>query len=594
MVKRRRNSFALFFIAVSWMGAGMGLDIKNGLIAKDFSAFLEKKLDAAFAGKEVKLDKIGGGVFGNLTINDFSVSENSSPIFSVDRVVVKYNLFNLLMRRFENSGRIYLVSPSIFFTQKKEAPAISPAPAAAPLTKRANLFYGPVRFQILNGSICGFNGKPVLNNMAGVVVFHNSRLSFNGLRGSFLNLPVVVNGRIENPLDSPVVKLRLLITGKYYTARLAFKSSGQKGEGAVRGYVKFFDKFGVSFRGRINIVSADTIEIKDFLVEDQLAINGEINLSNGSSKFTIRPSTGAIKILTNCDREKGFSIHSKLDHISPFGFDILSQLNIKTDLCELRDSAPFLRGQIETQNLIVNYKPFKEIRASWILKKDELFITSLELGSEYRLFGRIGLDKPYNMDLTLSANGALVEDWLVFSKYEEPGKFSGLLNGKLKIQGPLKEPVTKGNFSVREGNIKKVRFNAINFNLKGKGPILTISDSRIIKDGGFLYIEGYLDLRKFGKRNVFENVNIKTDQRIVVWEGWDISKDIDTSEVKLEKEINEDFGVNFRTYTGGEDVSEDRKDTEIGVDYKIKKDDSINLRMKEDSAFVGVEHKVKF
>ena len=266
-----------------------------------------------------------------------------------------------------------------------------------------------------------------------------------------------------------------------------------------------------------------------------------------------------------------------------------------TSVYKTEDSPFILNGSLKTENLILNYKPFRDIKAKWVLKRDDLFINTLELGDEYRLFGKVGLNKPYDVDLNLVINNADIRDWALFSNYADPSKASGIMDGKFKIQGPMKEPTSKGGFSIRDGNINDLRFNSLTFNLIGKGPILKVSDSRISKEGGVLYIDGEIDLKKLGKRNIFENVQVTTDQKVIVWEGWDVSKD--SSEVKLSRPVGEDFGVNFKTYVNKDNlrmVDEEEKKSEVGVDYKIQKDDNINVRMKQDSAFVGVEHKVKF
>lgn len=605
LVRRRRFSGMLFFTALSWMGIGMGFDIRSGLIAKDFSGFLEKKLNAVFIGKAFKLERIGGGVLGKLTVEDFSVADTSdvsASTFSVDKIIVKYNFVNLLMRRFERSSDIYLISPKLIFNVGRDDSAgglsfgdgVSSVSASNPLIQKAGAH--PLRFHMLNGSISGVGNATILNNMSGSVTFSNSTLTFNNVKGTVFNLPVSINGRIEDPLgERPAIKLRFLAKDKYYSARIAFKNTPNKrGEGTAQGYAQFFDRIDISFNGRVNTGSKDVIELKDFSVGRLFTINGEVNTVNKAGKFMVTPKAGHIKIISNINAKNGLSLYANLNHINPFGFDILTRLNVDTALYEAKGPLPIFKGLIKTQNLIINYKPFDEIKASWLLKKDELFITSLELGDKYRLFGKLNLNRPYNMDLDLSINGAAVEDWLVFSKYAEKGDFAGLMNGRLNIQGPLKEPTTKGAFSLKDGNLRELRFDSINFNLNGKGPILKIDDSKITKADGYLYINGEIDVRKLGNRNVLEDMRIETDQKVIVWEGWDISKDTHTSEVKLNKEVAEDIDVIFKTYSNSGAVNDERKRNEIGLDYKIRKDDSINVRMKEDGAFVGVEHKIKF
>lgn len=596
----------------------MGFDIKSGLIARDFGTFLEKRLNAVFADKEVRLSGIEGG-FRKLAIDDFSVyrkisvgtSEEKagpSPIFSADKIIIKYRLLNIALRQFEKLDGIYLVSPSLVFSPNRNG-GIALSPHNSSYFSKASAYNGgPVRFHILNGSITILDRKPILRNLEGRVTFHNSNLIFNDLKGTFLSLPVSVNGRIDNVLEDPVIKLRLSVKDKYYAATFMFKSTDQKNEGLIHGSLRLFDRFDVHFKGKTDISSGEIIEINRLAVTNPFdaktwfILNGSINLSDKASKFIVTPKTqsghvydgqaGNIKIISRINEEKGLSVYAKLNHVDFFGHDVLSELDISANFYKGAGSDEMLKGTLKTRNLILNYKPFQEIEASWVFKKRELFITNFELEGGYRLFGKIKLSNPYDIDLNLSINNADLTNWLIFSKPAQEAAFSGLISGRIKAAGPLRNPLTSGSINVKDGNINDVRFSAINFNLKGKGPIFTISDSRMLKEGGVLYIYGEVDLKKFGRRNIFEDVKIETDQRVIIWEGWDITKS--PSEIKAEKNLGEDFGVNFKTYVSAGTIDDDQKNSEIGLDYKIKKDDSINVRMKNDSAFVGVEHKIKF
>lgn len=588
----------------------MGFDLKSGVIARDFSAFLEKKLNTLFADEEIKLSRISGGVVSTLSIDDFNIyrrapqgppaDAGTSPlILSVDRNNIKYNFVDLLLRRFERFGGIHLISPSFFFVPGQSRRFVLP-PAGQSFCE-AN----PVTLRILNGNFIayGLGRHPILSNMEGSATFCNTTLILKNVKGNFLNLPVVVNGRIDNPLERPAIKLRLLIAQKYYTARFAVKSSGQQGEGAVWGVVTLLNGPSVHLKGKIRITSSEIIELRDVVVENTLRIDGDIDVANKATKFMIASARASettsanepryIKVISSISQEKGLNVYTKLNHLNCAGMDVLSQINMNASIHKAEDASPILRGALKTQNLILDYRPFKDITASWVLKKDELFINTLELGDEYRVFGRIQLRWPYNVDLNLTVNNAELADWLSFSKSGLPNGFiSGRLSGRLKTKGPIAAPVTKGSFEVRDGNIRDVRFRLINFNVAGKGPVLAVSDSRILKEGGYLLINGEIDLRKLGRRNIFEDLKIETDQHTIVWEGWDISKD--STEVRLKRQVSEDFDVNFKTYMYNEKTDGEQKENELGIDYKIRKDDSLNVRMKEGGAFVGVEHKIKF
>lgn len=624
--KRRRFSNILFVTALCWVGVGMGFDVKSGLIARDFNSFLEKKLDTIFIDKDVRSSKITGGVFDKLTINDFSVYQKTPAsvvgapkdkkgplVFSSDRVIIKYNALDLLLRRFDRFGGIYLISPTFAFVPGRPHEFSLPIPVrslAKDLAgKRGNAVLaglpglgkshgqvgqtGPIVLHILNGKIMGLGKKPVLSNLDGDVTYFRSVIVFNNLKGKFFDLPVVVNGRIENPSRDPVMKLRILVNEKYYTARIAVKNIHKKDEVSVQGSIRLFDRFDIYVNGKINIVSGRVIGIRDLAVKDLFSINGGIDLSNKSGKFIIKPKTGTIDITSSIGKNNNLSVYANLKHLNLFGLDVLSRIAVNTTLYKTADSSSIFRGALRTENLILNLKPFKDVKANWVMKKGKLLINSIELGDEYTLSGKVDLVKPYKVEMVLTINNAAIGDWLLFAKNASPDVLSGIMNGKIQIAGPLGALTTKGSVQIKDGNIRDFRFKAINLNLAGKGPIINISDSRVLEEGGFLYINGEIDLRKLGRRNLFENTRVTTDQKVIVWEGWDISKD--SSEVRVKRQLNEGIDINFKTYKESDNISKDKNRSEIGLDYDIKNDNNINVRVKDDnSAFVGVEHKVKF
>ncbi|MBI4335443.1 MAG: hypothetical protein HY589_02185 [Candidatus Omnitrophica bacterium] len=615
LLRKRRISGILFFAAFSWAGMGMGLDIKSGLIAKDFADFFETRLNKTFVNSDIRLSGVEGGGFNKLAVRDFKVYRRQDPVplFSVDKIIINYSLWDLALRRFENLGKIYLVSPSLSFAANRAGNLALPQGASLYLSGASAYAGRPIRFHILNGGITAFGRTPVLRNLKGVVEFSGHDLRLSNMEGAFLNMPVVVNGSIDDLLGRPAVKLRLLARDRYYSVRCAFKGLIHEGEGRLWGDVRLFDRFTARFKGRVGVAPDGTLEIKRLAIaglpgcKAPLLVNGDINLTDRAGKFIIRTAGGDtarsefgfeppyIKLICALNKGRGLSVYAKISHVNFFGHDLLSQAAINLDLYKASDSSSdALKVALKTQNLILDYRPFKEIEANIVLKKRELFIANLELKDGYRLFGKVLLNRPYSTELNLSIINGELADWLLVAGVGGGQPVSGVVNGKIKVRGPLNALSTDGRVNIKDGNINNAKFNAINFSVKGKGPTLLISDSRVFKDEGVLFIDGEIDVRKLGRRNIFEDLKITTDDKVIVWEGWDIAKS--HSEVQARKDLGEDFDVNFKTYIkdAGVNLDKDEKKNEIGLDYKIKKDDSINLRMKDDSAFVGVEHKVKF
>ncbi len=580
----------------------MGFDIRGGMIAKDFQTFLEGRLNSVFVGKEVRLSKIGADAIRNFTVNDFNLynktpdgKRDPAPVISVDRIIIRYNILDLLRRRFDRLNDVYLISPSIVLPsgdRKFNLPN-----ASASFAGGAGYACPSIRFHILNGAISGADRKPVLTNLEGVVRFCDSTLILDDMKGSLLGVPVLVNGRIEHAFENPAVKLRISAQDKDYKVKIYFRHAAPEKEAAVYGKVAVAGKFCFDLKGNINVVSGGAVRIRDLVLGNIFKTSGDLDIRGQTGRFITKCRAGAIKVTVGLEGKdrKGLYARARLSHLNIRGFDVLSGIDINTELYDTADVSRILSGSLSTHNLIINYKPFKEINARWAFKKDALFINGIELGDEYKLSGSVKLTPPFDTNLIFAVHNAYPADWLIFSKYDLTGAVSGTMNGRLTIEGPLKCPLTKGRFEVRDGNLKSVKFNLLYLNLNGKGPIITIADSRISKEGGYLIIEGWFNVSQIGKRNIFEHVKIKTDQKIIVWEGWDIFKDADTSEIQLKKDITDEFKVNFRTHTDTDYAGREKQEGEVGLDYKIQKNDSINVRMKNDNTgFVGVEHKVKF
>ncbi|MFH1847780.1 MAG: hypothetical protein ABH825_01010, partial [Candidatus Omnitrophota bacterium] len=449
-------------------------------------------------------------------------------------------------------------------------------------------------FFVLNGSIANLGSGLLLTDAEGMLEIKDRRLIIKGLKGKLFGIPVVINGYIKNLEEKPLPMLRISFQAGRLKGRMHIKGWRHEKGFSVSVFAKFMNRFPVKCRGRVDANTAGIFTLKDFTVNDKFALEGSYDYKNKAVNITATPDAGAVKFEADFSKEEAAGLKIRLDHINLFGSDIKSDIIGYIYFPHAGEGREGLRVELYTQNLIVNYKPFKEIKGSFVFKScDELLIDSVELGREYKFSGSVDLKGPYGIKASLELNGGNLSDWAMFFPTAGQDVLSGIIFGKIDIEGPLKNPVTQGRLEFRDGNIQDVSFDVINIKVAGQGPLLTVSDSRIFKEGGFLIIHGVIDLRKLGGKGIFKDLQVETDQRVIVWDGWDVTKDIDTSEVTLRKDISNEFRVNFKGYTERDREGYDRKN-EIGLDYKMEKDDSLNVRMREDGTFVGVEHRVKF
>jgi hypothetical protein len=171
-----------------------------------------------------------------------------------------------------------------------------------------------------------------------------------------------------------------------------------------------------------------------------------------------------------------------------------------------------------------------------------------------------------------------------------------MLSGEIFIEGPLDDLKTKAAFNVKEGRLGTVDYNDMVINLEGEGPIFTVHDSRIIRKDSFLTIDGTTDIRHFGKDTFLENITISTDEKTIIWEGWDISRSLG-NELKFSRDLNKSLNVGFKTQIPDERVYRPQDlQREIAVEYKLREqeDEAVQFKAKDDEEFLGVVKKHKF
>ena len=88
---------------------------------------------------------------------------------------------------------------------------------------------------------------------------------------------------------------------------------------------------------------------------------------------------------------------------------------------------------------------------------------------------------------------------------------------------------------------------------------------------------------------------MRSDEHTVVWQGWDITKQrSDSGELNMEKDIGEDFKLNFKTFVNDETNPRELNERELEFGYKLKGDKQLKMRLKEKEELLSVEQRMKF
>lgn len=322
--------------------------------------------------------------------------------------------------------------------------------------------------------------------------------------------------------------------------------------------------------------------------------------SGGVLKGFIEPGLNMLlpdnfKVAIRKDRDR-IVINTGLRHVDFKGIDIVGEV-----ISTIGPKLNVTEFDISFKNLIINYTPlFKDIdiQGEYIRKANLIKISSISVGDKNKKiiggYGKIGLSNGKYIDLYLTIRDLLLEEFIL-TKYNEEIA-SGIMNGELRMKGPLERVKTNAHFDVQNGKIQDLEFQSLITALKGEGNVINIEDGRIIKEEGNLIMSGEIDFGLFPDSKAFDDLKIETDQRVAVWNGWEISKRFESEKIKAQKKLAKDITFSFETYVNKDFLKTDQTDreNEIEVEYKLDKNESLKMRLKDRESFLGLEHKVKF
>lgn len=349
----------------------------------------------------------------------------------------------------------------------------------------------------------------------------------------------------------------------------------------------------IIFLGRGEISLTDTpyalknLQGKLIFNQDGLTIQDMQGSLNGSAEQTITFS-GQLN-QEQCSGTFHFN-HFKFDK-----FDILTNLVLTLNkTTDSYDQNPKIRATLKTYGTVINHQPFSELNASLEVKDTNLRVFSFSIGKGYDLRGIVNLNPPYNADLSLNFHQAepneLIAQLFPAENFRQPD-FSGVLNGLIKISGPLERPNIEGYLEAKQGRIGELDFLWANMNIKGRYPRVLISDSRICREEGSFIVEGEMDISEFKKENF--NINIEPEKGIF-WQGWDVTRKR-ANQVHVSKNIAEDFKVTFDSFMKNKTANpHDDEKSELALEYKIQGNQLLKLRLREEEEIVGIERRIRF
>lgn len=346
----------------------------------------------------------------------------------------------------------------------------------------------------------------------------------------------------------------------------------------AKGSLSVFDEK-LDFGGRVSF-SSEKVILKDF---DLWSIG--LVISHGEVDF----------------KRQSVEAKAKLKHAYFKGLDVAGDITLSARYRFVKDAGRgrlCLEGALSTERLIINQRPFDDANMVFEIRDNTLWIQRFCLGRNILLSGSAGLKDPgHPLDLAITINNLNITQLLSSLRVQDITILSGLLNANITLRGACAKPSMKCRLDIKKGNLGNIFFKSMSASLNGSGTMIKIEDSRINTANGHLTMAGDLDLRNIGRRNLFSEVQVLTDDNNVFLEGWDITKrGRYHSKVEAVKNVSDRLDVGFRTFVENEDVNPDPRDrsSELELEYKMFEKETLKMKLSDEGEFLGVEHREEF
>jgi hypothetical protein len=330
----------------------------------------------------------------------------------------------------------------------------------------------------------------------------------------------------------------------------------------------------------------------DISWDGSMRVAGNLDPAGRSIDLAFEPTGQArseVKIKGAIDEENAIRVYTRLDKAGLLGNEIIGDLEV---YYKAKDGPVFL---FEAENLLVNRRPFWNIAVGGRFSREEktLLLENAAWGDSFSAFGKIKTEEPYALDLKIDMRNMRIHEMAEMFGSTDKGVF-GKADGEISFSGPAGKAAVKGRLYIGEGVLGGMEFKSLFATLGGKLPVIRVEDARAVKEGGNIVIGGEIDLSKMGENAAFQGMVFETDNRVAVWENWQIKKREKDNRVDATRDR-----ITITTAIEDEDVlksgtTRDQAEKEFGVKYKLDPYNSLKMDVDEDRDFFGVEHKIQF
>lgn len=600
----RRLFFGITILSLLLAGSIIYFEVNKDRLLTDLKMFTQAQLSET-TGKNVVLGNLEGGVFSGITLNKLVITQPANdntveqPIFEAKQLILNYRYWDIILGRFDRLRYIRLRSPVLYLN-----PAYFNSGEAEKgiLLGPSNLFLGRyAKNKILvfvdDGSIALNKKRILFSEINGRIFASEDAIECSLLEGQGLGAKINFKGLVTK-LDQDVPQINLALTIDGNRVKGFCQIQDRLREPLLIGAFNFDRNKKLDFSGRLFTGQRGVLGLRDFLINNKHILNAEIDIAGKDGYLIIgdQHKNNVLEVTLSTYSDFSFLSQSKFNHLQLLGHDLLTNLvvmgNWSTD-----ESKTFL-GYVASSGTIIDYSPVDELELVFQIFEKSFTLNSLKFGNSYEIAGNIGLSEPYPVDLSLTITRAKASDLLIFAKNKiEKETVTGQFNGRFEVNGPLNDLETKGHLESRDGNIGTIKYETANINFKGRGSVIYLDSSRVFlaQEGKYLALDGFIDLAKIGSGDLLQDLKIYSDEKTILWSGWDITKRPEETKLSFQKEVGNEFKVGFSTFINDEIEDDFKADKDaVELQYNISQNRSLKLKLKENEEIIGMEHKFEF
>lgn len=327
-----------------------------------------------------------------------------------------------------------------------------------------------------------------------------------------------------------------------------------------------------------------------------LTISSKIFFNKKVFEISVNMLSGSLRVKGDYFKWPDLRADLSCEHLRLGNFDFSDLIHLYLSIVFKDNKFSHLNLDASTESTILNYHPFEELEFSCRFDKDIINLIYLKLGNNISASGAVSIgNKPIKIFLKSIISDFDISKLFIIAKDTNESMVTGFVSGDISLEGALQDIKTKANLNMRNGFIGNIDYETMILNLKGAGSLLEIYDSRLIRGSSYFLMEGNVDIKNFGDESLLKNVIITSDEKTIIWYGWDITKVPGEDELKLSKAFGNKIKVGFKKQIRDETAYDTtRIEDEMELEYKMEEKGSLQFKSRESDEFFGVMKKIKF